>query len=128
MRQKRPLLPKQIWAIRSRLELAGIQRDLALFNFAIDSKLRGCDLVKLAVPDFVKDKRARERVAAQTEMPMRRNPYCVHAQQQKSKVQLGLEPDHGRSAYIGRNVDIFDVSCKCTKGRFMPDKYATAAH
>lgn len=43
--QKRPLLPKQVWAIRARLELAGHLRDLALFNVAIDSKLRGCDLV-----------------------------------------------------------------------------------
>ena len=39
--QKRPLLPKQVWAIRARLELAGYLRDLALFNVAIGSKLRG---------------------------------------------------------------------------------------
>lgn len=61
--QKRPLLPKQVWAIRARLELAGYLRDLALFNVAIDSKLRGCDLVKLAVTDLVKDDRVRERVS-----------------------------------------------------------------
>ncbi|WP_317054871.1 tyrosine-type recombinase/integrase [Roseovarius rhodophyticola] len=61
--QKRPLLPKQVWAIRARLELAGNLRDLALFNVAIDSKLRGCDLVKLAVIDLMKDDRVRERVS-----------------------------------------------------------------
>ena len=61
--QKRPLLPKQVWAIRARLELAGNLRDLALFNVAIDSKLRGSDLVKLAVSDLVKDQRVRERVS-----------------------------------------------------------------
>ena len=61
--QKRPLLPKQVWANRVRLELAGCLRDLALFNVAIDSKLRGCDLVKLAVSDLVKDDRVRERVS-----------------------------------------------------------------
>ena len=62
--QKRPLLlPKQVWAIRARLELAGYLRDLALFNVAIDSKLRGCDLVKLAVTDLVKEDRVRERVS-----------------------------------------------------------------
>ena len=61
--QKRPLLPKQVWAIRARLELAGNLRDLALFNVAIDSKLRGCDLVKLSVTDLVKDDRIRERVS-----------------------------------------------------------------
>ena len=61
--QKRPLLPKQVWAIRARLELASYPRDLALFNVAIDSKLRGCDLVKLIVTDLVKEDRVRERVS-----------------------------------------------------------------
>ena len=61
--QKRLLPPKQVWAIRARLELADYLRDLALFNVAIDSKLRGCDLVKLAVADLVRDGRVRERVS-----------------------------------------------------------------
>ena len=60
--QKRPLLPKQVWAIRARLELAGNLRDLALFNLAIDSKLRGCDLVRLKVVDLVVGDRVRDRV------------------------------------------------------------------
>ncbi len=60
--QKRPLLPKQVWAIRARLELAANSRDLALFNLAINSKLRGCDLVKLRVNDLVVGARVRERV------------------------------------------------------------------
>lgn len=50
-------------AIRARLELARNLRDLALFNVAIDSKLRGCDLVKLAVSSLVKRDRVRERVS-----------------------------------------------------------------
>lgn len=45
--QKRPLLLKHVWAIRVWLEIAGTLRDLALFNLAIDCKLRGCDLVTL---------------------------------------------------------------------------------
>jgi integrase len=61
--QKRPLLPKQVWAIRARLELASNLRDLALFNVAIDSKLRGCDLVSLKVIDLLRDDRIRERVS-----------------------------------------------------------------
>ncbi|CAM4386366.1 Phage integrase family protein [Palleronia rufa] len=61
--QKRPLLPKQVWAIRARLELSGNLRDLALFNLAIDSKLRGCDLVRLMVADLVVGDRVRERVS-----------------------------------------------------------------
>lgn len=50
--QKAPLKLKEIWAIRIRLELFHRVRDLALFNLAIDSKLRGCDLVKLKVRDI----------------------------------------------------------------------------
>ena len=50
--QKLPLKLKEIWAIRIRLQLAHQIRNLALFNLAIDSKLRGCDLVKLHVGDI----------------------------------------------------------------------------
>lgn len=50
--QKAPLKLKEIWAIRIRLELSHRLRDLALFNLAIDSKLRGCDLVKLKIRDI----------------------------------------------------------------------------
>ena len=39
--QKAPLKPQEVWAIRVRLQLADNKRDLALFNLAIDSKLRG---------------------------------------------------------------------------------------
>lgn len=49
--QKPPLKPKEIWSLRIRLQLAGKPRDLALFNLALDSKLRGCDLVALRVRD-----------------------------------------------------------------------------
>jgi len=51
--QKPPLTLKQIWAIRIRLQMDHRVRDLALFNLAIDSKLRGCDLVRLRVRDVV---------------------------------------------------------------------------
>jgi len=50
--QKSPLKLKEIWAIRVRLELSHRKRELALFNLAIDSKLRGCDLVQLRVRDI----------------------------------------------------------------------------
>jgi integrase len=46
---KPPLKPKHIWGIRQQLRTAGKVRDLALFNCALDAKLRGCDLVKLRV-------------------------------------------------------------------------------
>lgn len=54
--QKAPLKQKEIWAIRIRLQLAEKTRDLALFNLAIDSKLRGCDLVSLRVCDIAQGK------------------------------------------------------------------------
>ena len=49
--QKPPLKPKEIWSIRIRLQLANKTRELALFNLALDSKLRGCDLTNLRVRD-----------------------------------------------------------------------------
>jgi len=49
--QKPPLKPKDIWAIRIHLQNKHAVRDLAMFNLAIDSKLRGCDLVSLRVRD-----------------------------------------------------------------------------
>ena len=49
---KPSLRPQHIWSIRSRLQLEGRTRDLAMFNFAIDSKLRGCDVVALKVADI----------------------------------------------------------------------------
>ena len=50
--QKAPLRLRDIWAIRVRLQLGRKVRDLALFDLAIDSKLRACDLVKLRVRDI----------------------------------------------------------------------------
>jgi hypothetical protein len=45
--QKKPLQPKHVWSIRVRLEISSKWRDVALFNLAIDSKLRACDAVPL---------------------------------------------------------------------------------
>jgi integrase len=59
--QKRPLQPKNVWSIRVRLEISGAIRELALFNLAIDSKLRACDLVKLRVEDLWSGSSIRDR-------------------------------------------------------------------
>jgi integrase len=48
---KPPLRPKHVWSIRTKLQIEGRARDLAMFNLAIDSKLRGCDVVTLRVED-----------------------------------------------------------------------------
>ena len=59
--QKRALKPKDVWTIRVRLQLEGRKRDLAMFNLAIDSKLRGCDLVRLRVDDVFAGGKVRDR-------------------------------------------------------------------
>src|SRR5436190_15555854 len=48
---KPPLSPKHVWSIRTNLQMEGRTRDLAMFNLAIDSKLRGCDVVAVRVED-----------------------------------------------------------------------------
>ncbi len=58
---KRPLTQKQIWAIRFFLDREGRVRDRALFDLAIDSKLRGCDLVKIKTGDLVAGPEIRTR-------------------------------------------------------------------
>ena len=58
---KRPLTQKQIWAIRFFLDREGRLRDRALFDLAIDSKLRGCDLVKIKIGDLVAGNDVRTR-------------------------------------------------------------------
>jgi integrase len=59
--QKRPLRPKEVSAIRVRLQIKHCKRDLAMFNLAIDSKLRGCDLVSLRVDDIAVGGQVRDR-------------------------------------------------------------------
>jgi hypothetical protein len=48
---KPPLRPKHVWSIRTKLQIEGRARDLAMFNLTIDSKLRGCDVVAIRVED-----------------------------------------------------------------------------
>jgi hypothetical protein len=59
--QKRPLKLKEIWAICIHLQLGKRIRELALFNLAIDSKLRGCDLVELYVRDIAQGNQVSSR-------------------------------------------------------------------
>lgn len=71
--QKTPLKLQQIWSIRIRLQMQQKTRDLALFNLAIDSKLRGCDLVKLRVSDVSQGGRIQSRaqvIQQKTQQPV----------------------------------------------------------
>ena len=71
--QKKALKLKEIWAIRIRLQMTQHHRELALFNLAIDSKLRGCDLVKLRVFDVAQAGRVSSRatvIQQKTQQPV----------------------------------------------------------
>src|SRR6516225_10445209 len=61
--QKLPLKPKDVWTIRVRLQLEDRKRDLAMFNLAIDNKLRACDLVRLRIDDVLAGDRVRDRAS-----------------------------------------------------------------
>lgn len=61
--QKPALKMKEVWAIRTRLELKGDKRSIAMFNLAIDSKLRGCDLVRLRVSEIFAGGEVKARAA-----------------------------------------------------------------
>jgi len=84
--QKAPLQPKEVWAIRVRLQMAQRVRDLALFNLAIDSKLRGCDLVRLRVADVAHMGEARSHARA----------YATEARFSKGMVEFSGKPSAPR--------------------------------
>jgi len=66
---KPPLKTKDVWSIRSKLQIAGRVRDLAMFDLAIDSKLRGCDVVRLRVEDGAPQARQSIEVRAASRRP-----------------------------------------------------------
>jgi len=85
--QKAPLKLKDIWAIRVRLQLAEHRRDLALFNLALDSKLRACDLVKLRVSDICHGGRIASRATIQQQKT--RRPVQFEITDQTKEAVLG---------------------------------------
>ena len=95
MGQKPPLKLKEVWEIRIRLQLGKRLRELALFNLAIDSKLRGCDLVKLKVRDVAHgeqaiktgDGHATKDPSAGTVRNHRSNPNRSHGMDKASQTQ-----------------------------------------
>lgn len=67
--QKPPLKQKEVWAIRVRLQIDKNIRELAMFNLAIDSKLRACDLVKIKVSDISHGARVSKRAVVMHRKP-----------------------------------------------------------
>ena len=91
---KPPLRPKHVWAIRTRLQLTGRVRDLALFNLAIDSKLRGCDVVSLKMVDVALHGYAADRASVRqrkTGRPVRSRSRSKRAKQSTTISPNGVE-------------------------------------
>ena len=108
--QKRPLKPKDVWSIRVRLQMEHRARDLAMFNLAIDSKLRGCDLVRLQVDDVCAGSRVRDR-ATVTQKKTGRPVQFEITEQTRAAIQAWL----------------FEVVSR--KGRFLfPSRFKAHAH
>jgi hypothetical protein len=104
---KPPLRPKHVWAIRTKLQLEGRTRDLAMFNVAIDSKLRGCDVVKLKVEDVAPHGQALDRATVRqrkTGQPVRFelteptreaiDGYIKAADKRPGRLPWWLQPSH----------------------------------
>ena len=91
--QKPPLKLAEIWTVRTRLQMAGNTRDLALFNLALDSKLRGCDLVSLRVRDIAHQ----DRVVTRASVVQRKTHEPVRFEltdQTRDAVRVWIEREH----------------------------------
>jgi integrase len=82
--QKPPLKLREIWAIRIRLKLRARTRDLAMFNLAIDSKLRACDLTKLRVRDVCLGSRVAPRATVMQQKTQRPVQFEITEQTRES--------------------------------------------
>jgi integrase len=87
--QKKPLEPKHAWSIRVRLEIAKSRRDLAIFNLAIDSKLRACDLVRLRLDDICSGGNVRHRAQSSKKKTGRQVQFEI-TEQSKTSVEAWL--------------------------------------
>ena len=84
MGQKAPLTAQEIWSIRMRLQDDGRVRDQALFNLAIDSKLRACDLLKIKVSDISSSGRINKRAMISQQKTGRPVRFEITARTRKS--------------------------------------------
>ena len=84
MGQKAPLTAQEIWSIRMRLQDEGRVRDLALFNLAIDSKLRACDLLKITLSDISSNGQINKRATSSQQKTGRPVRFEITARTRKS--------------------------------------------
>jgi integrase len=98
--QKKPLQPKHVWSIRARLELSHSPRDLALFNLAIDSKLRACDLVRLRVNDLCQAGKVRDRATVIQQKTGKPVKFEITEHTRLSIERLLTQLNAGNSSYL----------------------------
>ena len=97
---KPPLRPKHVWAVRTRLQLANRLRDLALFDLAIDSKLRGCDVVALKVVDAARHGYAVDRASVRQRKTGRPVRFEITEQTRQAIDDYLLQRGGGSSPYL----------------------------
>ena len=98
--QKLPLKLQEIWAIRIRLQLANRRRDLALFNLAIDSKLRACDLLCLRVSDVMVGGRIGSRAMIMQRKTQRRVQFEITARTREAVTDWIQTAELNASSYL----------------------------
>jgi integrase len=106
--QKKPLEPKHVWSIRVRLEIARSKRDLAIFNLAIDNKLRGCDLVKLRLEDICSGTNVRRRATIVQRKTGRPVQFEI-SEQSKNSVEAWLPMHRTQVRNISSPADFMQV-------------------
>ena len=100
MGQKLPLSMQEIWSIRMRLQNIGNLRDLALFNLAIDSKLRACDLLSLRVSDVASGKELQSRAIVRQKKTKRPVRFEITSRTRKSVGELIEAQDLNENDYL----------------------------
>ena len=98
--QKLPLKLQEIWGIRTRLQISGQHRDLALFNLAIDSKLRACDLLSLRVSDVANGGRVSSRAMILQKKTQRPVQFEITSRTRHSLTEWIRLANLGRTAYL----------------------------
>jgi len=98
---KPPLRPKHVWSIRTKLQIEGRARDLAMFNLAIDSKLRGCDVVAIRVEDVAAGGYAADRATVRQKKTGRPVRFEL-SEQTRQSVDDYLSKRPGEFLFTGR--------------------------
>ena len=107
--QKAPLRLRDIWAIRVRLQLADRVRDLALFDLAIDSKLRACDLTKLRVRDVAHGEHVSPRAIVMQQKTQRPVQFEI-TEQTRTALEAWIH-----QAHLGSEGFLFPSRLRCSK-------------